>query len=303
MKDGDNSPLALVACADEWMCRSIESVFEQNGYTVSRIALGRRALDLARRVNHDVLLLCDDLEDLRATEVCRALRDDPLFDHSTPIVLTTTGHVTSESRADAYAAGAWEYCTQPVDMRALFLKLGTFLRAREELATARAQRLVDPESGFYTSFGFRQVASQLSARAQRYHEPFACLAFSQEPTATGDGEKDLADVANVFRAQGRKSDVIGYVGESRLALLAPDTDAAGVRFFFARLQRELTEASKDTASPRAVKLRAGYCAVSDFATANMNLVELVNRAESALDYVQVGGADGAILGFEELPAT
>lgn len=37
----------------------------------------------------------------------------------------------------------------------------------------------------------------------------------------------FADVANVFRSQSRKSDIVGITGESRLAILAPDTDAEG----------------------------------------------------------------------------
>lgn len=308
MDNQARGPLALIASADEWLGRSFETVFEQNGYLVERVSFGKRALDLARRAHHDVVVLDQGLEDLGGVEICRALRDDPLFDHCTPIVIITTGHVTAQARLAAYTAGAWEYCSQLVDCGELFLKLGTFLRPRRELVVAQSQRLVDPESGFYTSFGLQQVAGQLSARAARNHEAFACVAFSPtmpdrevpgKPVTREDG-KGFADFANVFREQSRKSDVVGRMGESRLAILAPDTDAAGARLLVARLQRQLDDASKNSIGGD-VRLRAGYCAVSDFASANVNLEELVQRAESALDHVQIAGGDQLIVNFDELP--
>ena len=53
-----------------------------------RVESGRRALELARRTNPDALLLDDSLPDIGAVDVCRALRDDPLFNRATPIFIT-----------------------------------------------------------------------------------------------------------------------------------------------------------------------------------------------------------------------
>src|SRR5262245_10564630 len=55
----DQAPLVLIASGGEWVGRSLENVFESNGYTVLRIESGRRALELARRTNPDALLLDD----------------------------------------------------------------------------------------------------------------------------------------------------------------------------------------------------------------------------------------------------
>src|SRR6266566_4848148 len=127
---------ALIGCSDEWMCRSLQTVFEGKGYEAIRVGSGKKALQLARRGGFDVIMLDERIDDLPAVEVCVALRDDPLFDHATPIVITSSAHATPQTRGAAYAAGAWEYCHQPVDVDGLFLKLGTFLRAREELTVA-----------------------------------------------------------------------------------------------------------------------------------------------------------------------
>jgi DNA-binding response OmpR family regulator len=301
---------ALIGCCDEWMCRSLETVFIERGFAVTRSGSGKQTLKLARRGMFDVLMLDERMDELSGLDVCIALRDDPLFDHATPICVISQSHTTLPSRNAAYAAGAWEYCHQPVDFDALFLKIGTFLRARQELADAQSSSLMDPSSGLYTTFGLHHLAEQLGARALRNHEAFACLAFSpqQDPSESGmrrpeDEIGAFDDVVQVVRDQSRKSDVVAKTGESRLAFLAPDTDGAGAQLLVARLQRELDATSKNTRTPGSVRLRAGYCAVSDLAAANVDLPELVRRAESALAHVPASGEREAVVSFDELPLT
>ncbi len=304
---------SLVGCGDEWMCRSLETVFAERGFSVTRSVSGKQALKLARRGGFDVLMLDERMDDLSGVEVCVALRDDPLFDHATPIVIISQSHTTLPSRYAAYAAGAWEYCHQPVDFDTLFLKIGTFLRARQQLAASQSTPLIDPSSGLYTTFGLQHLAEQLGARAVRNHEAFACLAFSPdgqpaEPgqRSTGEGESGaFDDIAHVVMDQRRKSDVIAKTGEMILAILAPDTDAAGARLLVARLQRELDASTRGPAgrAPGSTRLRAGYCAVSDLAAANVDLAELVHRAERALAHVSAGGQHEAVVSFDELPVS
>jgi DNA-binding response OmpR family regulator len=301
---------ALIGCSDDWMCRSLQSVFEEKGYTATGVRSGKHVLQLARRGGLDIVLLDEGIDELPAVEVCVALRDDPLFDHATPIVITSSAHATPQSRAAAYGAGAWEYCQQPLDVDALFLKLGTFLRARAELEVSQSQRLMDPASGLYTLFGLEQLSEHLGARAVRRHEAFACVAFSPQrvdrEVASGHAlvakRSGFADVVNVVRVRSRKSDVVAQTGEFRLAILAPDTDAKGARLLVARLQWELDAASRKTTIPDEFRMRAGYCAVSDFAASKVDMKELVHRAESALDHVPAGGEGSrGVVSFDELP--
>ena len=300
-------PRALVGFTDEWMRRSMESVFQEKGYVVTRTGSGKEALQLARRGNFDAIMLDERIEQLSGIDVCIALRDDPIFDHATPIVIVSSAHSTLPSRTAAYAAGAWEYCHQPVDVDGLFLKLATFLRARNEHAEQQAKSLMDPASGLYTEFGLQHLAEQLEARAVRNHEPIACLAFASEPAARGEsgnnGESEsttFRDLANVVRGQARRSDVIAKKGASQLAVLAPDTDANGARLLVARLQRQIDASQRRQGS--SIRLRAGICAVSDLASAKIDVQELVHRAESALAHAGTAGSPDSVASFDELPA-
>ena len=296
---------ALVGFSDEWMRRSMESVFQEKGYQVTRTGSGKEALGLARRGGFDVVMLDERIEHLSGLGVCIALRDDPLFDHATPIVIVSSAHSSLPSRTAAYAAGCWEYCHQPVDVDGLFLKLATFLRARRELAEHQAKSLMDPSSGLYTEYGLQHLAEQLEARAVRNHEAIACLAFSSDPSTrernSGSDTDSTAfsDLANAVRLQARRSDVLAKKGETQLALLAPDTDAAGARLLVARLQREI-DAARSKGRGSAVRLRAGICAVSDLAAANIDVQELVQRAESALAHVGTSATPDSVVSFDDL---
>lgn len=305
----ERPPFALIACSEDWMSRALESAFQQHGYVVSNTRSGSQTLELARLANHDLLVLDESLVDVKAIDVCRAIRDSARFDHSVPVVITSPTAVDPRARMAAFGAGAWEYCSHPIDLETVFIKLETFLRARAELVMARSEDFVNSTTGLYTSFGLRQLAGKLGARALRRHEAFACVAFAPQVHDREVGSSMLwkespagfADVAHVFREQSRQSDVVGHVGESRLAILAPDTDAEGARLLVARLQRELDRASNNKSIGGQVRLRVGYSAVTDLAASKVNVAELVHRAESALDHAPIQGEGDAIVSFDDLP--
>jgi PleD family two-component response regulator len=308
MEQSATMPLVLLACTDEWLSRSFASVFEQNGYAVERVKTGARTLRLARRANPDVVVLEEGHGDLDALAICAALGNDPLFDHMVPIVITSATPVTPETRHAAYAAGAWEYCSHPVDLEALMLKLATFQRARSEAIAKRGERFVDRETGLFTQAAFERLAEQVGARAVRRHEPLACITISLEedarpPIRRADASEDphesFATVADLCRTYSRKSDILAHLSESRLVILAPDTDGAGAKLLLGRLRRALAQATRSTGLAD-TGLRAGYSAVSDLADSGLEPAELVRRASTALDHVRLADMPDSSLSFEEL---
>lgn len=297
--------MVLVASGGEWVGRSLENVLESNGYAVSRAESGRAAIEFARRTSPDAVLLDDSLPDISAVEVCRALRDDPLFNHATPTFITAAAQHASRVRAAAYAAGAWDYSTLPVDLETLVAKLATFVRARREIEVLRSRALFDVLTGLYTEQGLQQWVDQLGARALRKREPIACivvapLSLDQAGATSGSvhNNEALADITELCRSESRRSDILGYLGDCRVAILAPDTDQAGVRSLIDRLTRAADRTpSNGKADRRSAGIRAGYCAVADLATAKLAPRDLVRRAATALDYAP---AERTVVSFDEL---
>ena len=163
----DRPPLALIACGDDWMSRALESVFRQHKYVVAHTRSGAQTMELARLANHDLLVLDESLVDVKALDVCRAIRDGAQYDHAIPVIITSPTPIDPHARIAAFRAGAWEYCSHPIDLEPVFIKLETFLRARGELVLARSEDFVNATTGLYTSCGLRQLAGKLGAGALR----------------------------------------------------------------------------------------------------------------------------------------
>lgn len=304
-----DAPLVLIANDQEWSARSLESILGPNGYAVVRAYTGQQALERARSSQPDLIILDAQMPDMHGFEVCRALRSDPRFSATTPIVITTSGPSGRTQRLEAYRAGAWEFLGQPLDGEALLLKLGTFLDSKREVDALREENLLDPGSGLYNMRGLSRRAREIGAEAFRRRDPVACVVFAPdidevEEEAPGDEAHRMSDqVALLFRQAGRASDAIGRLGLAEYGVIAPATGPEAA----VRLARRLGGAIESSPIPvrggeRTLRLRAGYCAVPDFAESSVDAVELLLRATTALrDLRREGHAGERIRAFDQVP--
>ena len=305
-----NAPLVLIANDQEWSARSLESILGPNGFSVVRAYTGLQALERARTSQPDLIILDAQMPDMHGFEVCRTLRADPRFSATTPIVITPSGPSGLTQRLEAYRAGAWEFLGQPLDGEALLLKLNTFLQSKREVDSLREENLLDPGTGLYNMRGLSRRAREIGAEAFRRRDPIACVVFSPDG---GEEDADFQEdeesrrmsdqVGLLFRQSGRASDAIGRLGQLEYGVIAPATgpDAA------VRMVRRLGGAIESSPIPvrggeKTLRLRAGYCAVPDFAESSVDAVELLLRATSALrDLKREGSAGERIRAFEQVP--
>lgn len=302
-------PLVLIANDQEWSARSLESVLGPNGYSVLRAYTGQQALERARTSKPDIIILDAQMPDIHGFEVCRALRSDPRFSATTPIVITTSGPSGRTQRLEAYRCGAWEFLGQPLDGEALLLKLGTFLQSKREVDMLRDEILLDAGTGLYNMRGLARRARELGSDALRRREALACVVFAPESGLETDGDAPddellrLSDqMGAVFRQVGRGSDAIGRLGPAEFAVIAPATGADGA----VRLVSRLGDAVEATRIPVrggecSVRVKAGYCAVPDFAESTVDAIELLLRATTALRDLRQGGGEERVRAFEQVP--
>jgi PleD family two-component response regulator len=304
------SPLVLIANDQEWSARSLESILGPNGYAVIRAYTGQQALERARSSQPDIIILDAQMPDIHGFEVCRALRSDPRFSTTTPIVITTSGPSGRTQRLEAYRAGAWEFLGQPLDGEALLLKLHTFLQSKRQVDLLREENLLDSGTGLYNMRGLARRAREIGSDAIRRREALACVVFAPESELENADEEApeeellrMSDqVGAVFRQVGRVSDAIGRLGPTEFAVIAPATGADGA----VRLVNRLGGAVEATRIPvrggeRSVRVKAGYCAVPDFAESPVDAVELLLRATTALRDLRSGGEADRIRAFEQVP--
>jgi CheY-like chemotaxis protein len=301
------SPLVLIANDQEWSARSLESILGPNGYSVVRAYTGQQALERARTSQPDIIILDAQMPDMHGFEVCRTLRTDPRFSATTPIVITTSGPSGRTQRLEAYRCGAWEFLGQPLDGEALLLRLGTFLQSKRQVDILREENLLDSGTGLYNMRGLARRAREIGSDALRRREALACVVFAPETELETDEDAPddelvrLSDqVGAVFRQVGR-GPAIASSGR-RSCSHRPSHRRHGA----VRLVDRLGGAVEATRIPvrggeRSVRVKAGYCAVPDFAESSVDAVELLLRATTALRDLKRGGHEERVRAFEQVP--
>ena len=160
-------PLVLVANAQEWVSRSLESILRPAGYAVLKAYTGIDALEGARRATADVIILDTALPETDVLALCRALRVDPSITPSTPIFLTMHGPLGRTQVLEALRAGANGVWGQPLDTEEFLLRLEGHVRCKLDADGARDGGLLDPRTGLYNTRGLERRARELAAQVDR----------------------------------------------------------------------------------------------------------------------------------------
>ncbi len=117
---------------------------EKQGYTVEAADDGRTALEAARRLKPDLLVLDIMLPELDGFEVCKILRKEM----STPILMLTARDDEID-RVVGLEVGADDYLTKPFSMRELLARVKAQLRRtgmlREEMAKIESLQVDVPQ--------------------------------------------------------------------------------------------------------------------------------------------------------------
>jgi diguanylate cyclase (GGDEF)-like protein len=303
------APLVLIANDQEWSARALESILEPNGFAVIRAFTGEQALERARTDHPDLIILDAQMPDMHGFDVCRALRGDPRFSATTPIVVTTAGPSGRGQRLEAYEAGAWEFLGQPLDGEALLLKLRTFVQSKLEVDRVRDESLLDPATGLYNMRGLSRRAREIGAEALRRRDALACVVFGPEPQPEAESDIDaeewgrMADrMGQVFREASRASDAVGRLGPAEFAVIAPATSAFGAVRLVERIGGQIEAVPIPLrGGERWVRVKAGYCAVADFAESSIDAVELLLRATTALRDLTKTGDPERVRSFDQIP--
>ncbi len=140
-------------------------------YWVEQAENGRMGLDLARRMNPDLIISDVMMPEMDGYELCRQIRKDP-FLSEVPIILATSKS-GGEAVQTGLETGATDYVSKPFEIRELKARIVTHLRNRslEKNINERETRLTaigqmtsavvhDLKNPLNTIMGFAQIAQQ-----------------------------------------------------------------------------------------------------------------------------------------------
>jgi diguanylate cyclase len=168
-----SSPVAIVADDEDLGRLLLSEAVAQFGLTVSTHADGAAALAAALTADLAIVLLDVDMPGLDGYAVCRRLRAEPRF-ANVPIVMVT-GHEDSAAIDLAFAAGATDFISKPVNWALLPRRLGYILR--NAAAAERVERLAyyDPLTGLPNRQRCIETAEHLFTAAATGAEEVAIL--------------------------------------------------------------------------------------------------------------------------------
>jgi len=118
----------LVIEDDPDMCYLLREFFSREGYEVTTITHGSRAVDAANSLRPDLIFLDVMLPGLDGFQLCRLFRGDPSY-AGTPILILTAKNEDAD-RAVAFDVGATDFWTKPFDIRELLKRVQELLRGK-----------------------------------------------------------------------------------------------------------------------------------------------------------------------------
>ena len=316
--------IVLLISRQEWTARSLESVLQPAGFAVVKAYTGRQAIELAVRLRPDLVIVDFKLSDILGLEVCRAIRELPTVDDTTPFVIATTATISRKERHECYREGIWDIFSSPFDPVELVGKLKTFLSARRQVEKAWESTHKDPATGLYNWNGLLARAVELVADAQRSRRWTACVALglrkglnvvSSEGVVEGSSDevprispsdpespRPLNRIAATLFEITRDSDSTGILGTNDFLILAPGTDEEGAAILATRLVEVLDDrAILDERRRSQRQFSAGYYAALDGTGGSLRAKDLIGRSMEALRAAQSGDpGSGTILPFHHV---
>src|SRR3989441_3263823 len=121
-------PVVLIAGAPQ---PSLASELGDHRYAIAHAQTGGLAVEWARDLHPDAILLAADLPDMPRIEVCRLLRADLGVGSNVPILFVCADEPSPAERVIALRAGAWGFLRSPGDAAELALQLDAYLRSEE----------------------------------------------------------------------------------------------------------------------------------------------------------------------------
>jgi len=244
----------LVADDDRGAREQLAALLRNEGHTVEVCEDGAEALGRVAQGGIDLVLLDVVMPRLSGTETCRLLKG-MAGGAFLPIILVTAKN-DAISRAEGLRLGADDYVGKPFDADELSARVAGMLRIKRMIGNLEGDRerllrraVHDDLTGLANRRHFEARLAEERKRAERHHEPFACLLIdiagavaARDVTAGPLFDRLVARGAAAVKRSVREGDVIARYGDGTFAAMLPHTHFAGTISASERILRDVAAA-------------------------------------------------------------
>ena len=282
----DSPPRILLALGDGPEREAIDAVLAPD-HDLETATDGHQALAAARLGLPDAVVLDLALPGLDGGALLEALREEVGTAEIPVLAITDAGD--DRARVRLLDRGAADVLARPLSLAELRARIGRTLRLGRRQGHLHALARTDALTGLANLRAFRARLDDEVRRARRYGTPLSCVMVDMDHLkpvndAFGHaaGDRAIAAVAEILRAELRATDLGARYGGDEFVLLLPHTAVGDGRVLADRLCRRLA-ATELAVGDRRIGLRCSF-GVAGLAgpAGGDDGADLVRRADDAL---------------------
>ena len=300
-------PLILVADDEPVNLALIKRRLEWEEYRVETAEDGGQAVEAARRVLPDLIILDVMMPVLDGLQACRLLKEDPAT-RDIPVIFLSALDDT-DTKVSALALGANDYVSKPYRVEELLARVRVAIRMKRErdrlrqraeelrrsAEAASEMSMTDALTGLLNRYGLHRALQRELSEARRYSRPLSCLLLDidffkavNDTYGHAAGDAALAQAARSLTESVRGSDVVCRYGGEEFIVLAPETAAEGARSLAEKIRRAFSASLfGDGARTFPLTLSVGVAELRDSESGN----DMIARADEALYHAKQSGRD------------
>jgi diguanylate cyclase (GGDEF)-like protein len=301
------TPVILVADDEPVNLALIKRRLEWEEYRVETAENGGQAVEAAKRLLPDLVILDVMMPVLDGLQACRLLKEDPST-RDIPVIFLSALDDT-DTKVSGLSLGANDYISKPFRVEELLARVAVAIRLKRErdllqesaeelrrrAEAASEMSMTDALTGLLNRYGLQRALQRELSEARRYARPLSCLLLDvdffklvNDTHGHAAGDAALMQAARVLTESVRGSDVVCRYGGEEFLVLAPETDASGANSLAEKIR--LAVSSRlfgDGARAFALTLSAGVAELRPGESGN----DMIARADLALYQAKQRGRD------------
>lgn len=301
------APVILVADDEPVNLALIKRRLEWEEYRVETAEDGGQAVEAARRVLPDLIILDVMMPVLDGLQACRLLKEDPAT-RDIPVIFLSALDDT-DTKVSGLALGANDYVSKPFRVEELLARVRVAIRLKRErdrlrqraeelrrsAEVASEMSMTDALTGLLNRYGLHRALQRELSEARRYARPLSCLLLDidffkavNDTYGHAAGDAALAQAARALTESVRGSDVVCRYGGEEFLVLAPETGVEGARALAEKIRQTFSSRLfGDGARTFPLTLSVGVAELGASESGN----DMIARADEALYHAKQSGRD------------